>query len=74
MSKSQHSTVDQPHFVWWRGTGGKPEPQKWQGLDYGISNWKFPYVIAAYPLTPDESKQSLASLAVRYPQPVSEKQ
>lgn len=70
MSPQQKQRSDQPHFVWWRGAHNRPEPQKWHtGLDYGVSAWKLPRVIAAYPLTPEQATWPLDCLAVRFPVP-----
>ena len=56
------------YFVWVRGLEG-PEPQKWMTMDFGVSNWKRPLVLAYLELPADERHLSLSVLARRYPPP-----
>ena len=56
------------YFVWVRGLEG-PEPQKWVDMDFGLSDWKRPLVLAWRELSVDERRLSLSLLARRYPPP-----
>lgn len=56
------------YFVWVRGLEG-PEPQKWVAMDFGLSNWKRPLVLAWRELSADERRLPLSMLARRYPPP-----
>ena len=59
------------YFVWVRGLEG-PEPQKWMAMDFGVSDWKQPLVLAWLELPEDERRLPLSMLAGRYPPPRGE--
>lgn len=57
-----------PHFVWWVGAFGKPTPQVWHELHYGVGNWKRSHVIGhPVKLTKAEARLPLDDLAARFP-------
>ena len=55
------------YLVYTRGPRG-PFPEIWRnGLDYGLNNWKQPYVIASRDITAEEAALSIDELAKKYP-------
>jgi hypothetical protein len=65
------SKVDErPHLVWIRGVGGKPEPQKWGYMDFGVGGWKTKLVLASHPISDAEMQHiPIDELAQRFPAP-----
>jgi hypothetical protein len=56
-----------PHFVYTRGTKG-PCPEIWHnGLDYGMNNWRQPYVIVSRAITAEEAQSGVDALVEKYP-------
>ena len=67
--RTTETDADLPrYFVWVRGLEG-PEPQKWVAMDFGLSDWRRPLVLAWLELPENERRLPLSMLAGRYPPP-----
>lgn len=58
-------------FVWWRWNG-RFEPQRWLEFNYGLHDWKRPFVAAYHKLDDEQAKLSLSALGVLFPAPTTQ--
>jgi len=57
------------YFVWWKDFACRYCPQKWEQLDYGVNDWKRPYIGVYHKLTPKLAELPLDELAKLFSKP-----